>query len=1032
MRILHIGDFHYKSKTKDFNQEKIIEKLITHLKLKDRIDFVFFSGDLVFSGSNISEFEKANDVIFNPLAAQLKIDPANIIISPGNHDVNRNESSEALGFFFNSRENMGTNEKVNDLYSKKGKDYLSSISPIGNYTNFVQNRFCREGDICEPLYSIHKRNFGDKKIGVVTINTSWLSYGKFDDKNNLLFPTQIISETLAEIKDCDIKILIKHHPLHYFKEFNFIELQNQIHQGFDLMFSGHLHKEENATLYNGSNGIYCNVTQASLTYDKDGDIGYSIVNVDFEEPENLVIDKGTFIKSQNEFVDLESVDVTMPSGVVKQKQNRFRKKINEKFNLELENANQLLLNYSSEGFMQNFNDTFTEPILSKQSEAEETTKDNSTSIKFDDLVTGENNFLIFGKDKCGKTSLLRRIQLIQLKNYSFSGKIPFYFDYKEWENKTNEINLLRIIAQYYQINNKDTIDLLKSNRFVFLIDNLNILSPLHNNVLDFIIKNSPRFIFCSESITSRFYSTGILDDLQYERIFFRDLSRNAIRLYTEKIHSVQEEHKDEVVDKITKFCSQLKLPLNFWTISIFLVIFKKSNDDYSKNLFAILDSCVDEILQKKKLAFQKGGLDFDQYKEVCSQIAIYLLKEHKSTVYSATAPHLINFIDEYKKKNRRIVGDAKDIFDFLFECGIFKRKEDNYTFRLNGVFEYFLAYFLNDHPDYFDEILNNDSIYLSFKNELEIYSGFNRKNENLLVRVFNKTKDKLEPIINIYKTVGEIDDILDLKLNRARDFSDTVRHLVVKNPLSNQIKDQINDDLNPIVSDSDVQLKEYIDTEEINFELLEKYILILSRVFKNTDRILNHELVNNAFDFILEAYCYLGYYLIDEFEDYAKTENLKQTSEELDDNIIGENIIKMISNFIPLLVQAMLYDGVGHINLKEIINQKIEDLLNNKKANQYKLYLLYFLLIDIDINQKHLIDKVFEHVNKSALKVSTVLKLNYYLAFKGYKNKTLEQFFRNKIQTAQLRLDGKTDIGEIQRLLSQKSKKNIVKKQRDN
>jgi hypothetical protein len=75
---------------------------------------------------------------------------------------------------------------------------------------------------------------------------------------------------------------------------------------------------------------------------------------------------------------------------------------------------------------------------------------------------------------------------------------------------------------------------------------------------------------------------------------------------------------------------------------------------------------------------------------------------------------------------------------------------------------------------------------------------------------------------------------------------------------------------------------------------------------------------------------------------------------------------------------------------------------------------------------------VFEHVNKSALKVSTVLKLNYYLAFKAYKNKTLEQFFRNKIQTAQLRLDGKTDIGEIQRLLSQKSKKNIVKKQRDN
>ncbi len=1032
MRILHLGDLHYKSKNRDLNQDKIIEKLINHLQKKDKIDFVIFSGDLVFSGVNYDDFESAHNLLFNSLCKQLNIDPSHIIVSPGNHDVNQDEWTDALVYFFNSRENFGSNEKVNDFYSKKGKDYLSSTLSIKNFSNYFHDKFCTEDDICNPLFTIHKRTFQDKKIGIVSMNTSWLSSGRIEDKNNLLFPTQIISEALTEIKDSDIKIIIKHHPLHYFKEFNFIELQNQVHQGFDLMFSGHLHKDENSSIYNGSNGIYCSVTQASLTTDKDGDIGYSIVNIDFDNIGNLIIDKGSYNKTQNDFIDLESVDVTLPTGVEKQKQNRFRKKLNEKYNLELENSNQLLLNYDSDGFIQNFNDTFTDPILSYQTEAEETTKDLSSLVKFDDLVHGDNNYLIFGKDKCGKTSLLKRIQLLQLKDYSFSGKIPFYFDYKEWENKTNEVNLVRLISHYYEINTKDTIELIESNRFVFLIDNLNIQSPLHRNILDFFIKYKSRFIFCSESITSRFYSTSILDDLDHERIFFRDLSRNAIRIYTEKIHTVQEKNKDLVVEKITNFCAQLKLPLNFWTISMILFIFRKSNDDYSKNLFAILDSCVDEILQKKRLAFKKGGLDFDQYKEVCSQIAIYLLKEHKSSVYSTSAANLINFIETYKTKNIRIVGDAKDIFDILFECGIFKRKEENYTFRLNGIFEYFLAYFLNDHPDYMEDILSDDSIYLSFKNELEIYSGFNRKNEKLLDRIFIKTKDKLGPIINLYKNLGEIDDILDMKLNKASEFSDTVRNLVVKNPLDNKSKDKINDDLSPIASDSDVHIKEYINTEEISFELLEKYILILSRVFKNTDRILNQELVNKSFDFILEAYCYLGYYLIDEFEDYATSENLKLSFEELEDSVIGENIIKIISNFIPLMVQSMLYDGVGHINLKEVINQKIEELLKNKKVNQYKLFLLYFLLIDIDITQRNLIDKVFENVNKSALKVSTFLKLNYYLAFKAYNNKTLEQFFRNKIQHAQLRLDSKTKIGEIQKLLSKKSKRNIVKKQREN
>jgi predicted MPP superfamily phosphohydrolase len=1029
MRILHIGDFHFKSKGRGFDQETVVSKFIEHLSLKEKIDFVFFSGDLVFSGSNSEDFEKAHKLLFEPMYDKLSLALDNIILSPGNHDVNRNECSEALAYFFNSRENMGTNEKVDKLYLSKGKDYINSIASINSYYQYSKKYFFKHGDSHEPLYSVHKRTLGSKKIGIITIHSAWLSTGFLDDKNNLLFPPILIKEALKQIKDSDIKILIKHHPLHYFKEFNFIELQNIIHQEFDLMFSGHIHKEENSAVYNGTNGIYCNVTQASLTYDKGAEIGYSIVNVDFDDLENLIIDKGTFIKKQNDFIDLESVEVTLPCGLEKKKQNRFRQKIVEKYNNELENSNQLLLSYDVDEINQNFLDTFTPPKLSKNSEAEQTSNDETFNVSFDSLLSKDDNYLIFGEDKCGKTSLLKRGQLYYLKNYSFNGYVPFYFDYKEWENSENKVDLIRIIANYYQINKKDTEDIVKSGKFVVLVDNLNVRSPLHEIVLNFIVDNKPRFIVCSEYVASRVYSTSILDDLDFERIFFRDLSRKEIRLYTEKNDSVKAAKTDEVVEKITNFCTQLKLPLNFWTVSIILVIFKKSNDDYTKSLFAVLDLCVDEMLQKKKLAFQKGGLEFDQYKEVCSQLAFYLLTKHRSTVYSANALNIINFIDNYKKKNRRIVGDAKDIFDFLLESGILKRKGDLYTFRLNGVFEYFLAYFINDDATYIDEILKNDAIYLSFKNELEIYSGLNRRNEELLDRIFAKTKDKINPIIKLYESFGEIDDILDIKLTKAQEFSRTIKKLVVNNPLSGTEKDELSDALSPMEIESDVKLKEYINTDEINFELLEKYIVILSRVFKNSDRILNQELVNKIFDFIVEGYCYLGYYLIDEFEEYAKTENLKLTADELQDKVIGENILKLVSNFIPLLVQAMLHDGVGHINLKDIIKQKIEELLRNKDRNQFKLYLLYFLQIDIDINQKNLIEDIFQNVHKSALKVSTLLKLNYYLAFKAYKNKALEKFFRDKIQQAQFRIDSKTDISDFQRMLSRKEKSGIVKKQ---
>jgi 3',5'-cyclic AMP phosphodiesterase CpdA len=59
MRILHITDFHYKSPTySKFDQDKIIDKFLSQLKTT-KVDFVFFTGDLVFSGSEVRHFVDA-------------------------------------------------------------------------------------------------------------------------------------------------------------------------------------------------------------------------------------------------------------------------------------------------------------------------------------------------------------------------------------------------------------------------------------------------------------------------------------------------------------------------------------------------------------------------------------------------------------------------------------------------------------------------------------------------------------------------------------------------------------------------------------------------------------------------------------------------------------------------------------------------------------------------------------------------------------------------------------------------------------
>ena len=119
---------------------------------------------------------------------------------------------------------------------------------------------------------------------------------------------------------------------------------------------------------------------------------------------------------------------------------------------------------------------------------------------------------------------------------------------------------------------------------------------------------------------------------------------------------------------------------------------------------------------------------------------------------------------------------------------------------------------------------------------------------------------------------------------------------------------------------------------------------------------------------------------------------------------------------------------MGNFNFKEIIEDRIRQYRKNLKENQYKLFILYFLLLDcIDLKGNHsLIDDVFADIKLPPLKVATMFKLNFYLAFKAYKNPTLESFIKQKVQESQIRLDSSMDAADIQKGLSEQSKRNIV------
>jgi predicted MPP superfamily phosphohydrolase len=1024
MRILHIGDYHYKPKGNNYEQNLMVTKMIDNLKSKPKIDLVLFSGDLVNSGSDYQNFELAHESLIKKISIELQIPFSNIIISPGNHDIRREDCMKSIINYFD--EKITNNDQINQEYDKNSNDYKLSIKSSQNYIKYLKTHFQNEYIEINDLVSLNLKDIAGKKIAIVALNSAWLSCGHREDKNFLMFPSLVLKNLILKIKDTDCKILMIHHPLSYFKEFNAIELEDLIHKEFDFIFSGHIHREQISTKYAGNNGIYANTTQATLTFDKDGQIGYSVINYSLEDSSEIVINRASYNLKDHLFIDSPPVHLHVPCGEEKAQQNKIRSKITSKFSVELNKANELLLEYDEESG-RNFLDFFTNPVLSLNSGTDNTKSDKPGLFNFETLYTDEKSYLIFGKDKSGKTSLLKKMQLYFLKNYSQFGKVPFYLDYKDLEMKSNPIDLNKLIRNYYEIPKADSEKLIENGQVILLIDNLNTTSPVNWIVVSFLDQHRDiQFVICSDYIASRIYFEE-LDHLEYTKLYFKDLTRKEIRQYSKKHNSVKEYKEEEVLEKVTKMLKQLQLPVNYWTVSLILLIYKKSNNDYNKNLFGILDLCVDEILQKKQLLLLKTKLSFDQYKEICSRIAHYLLTKFKDDVYSAPAVLIINYIDSLIKSNIRLVGDANDIFNYLFEVGLLKEKNGKYTFRLNGLFEYFLAYYIDHHPEFKEEILNDNSIYLVFKNELEIYSGLNRKDEKFLVAIFNKTKIVFDKIITNYKEYGSVDNVLMQKLGEVYEFTEHIKSASIKSALTHEAQDLAKDSVDPLNSmgNSEVHLKEFIDANNITPEVLEKYLIIFSRVFKNCDNIANTNLIFEIFEYLLESYISWGFYLIDHFANESNLIEINVNSNnENNEVIIGQKILGILTNFVPILSQILLYDGIGHPNMENIIGKLINKYEPVYKENQYKLFLLYFLLMDIDTKtNKKYIDDVFEKITLSPLKVSTYFKLNFYLLFKTYQNKDLENFFKIKVRDSQKRMDEKLIVSsEYNKTLSNKQK----------
>lgn len=996
VRILHFSDFHFK-KDSVAEFENAARKMAESIKDKS-IDFVVFSGDLVFKDFGLDTFKKVYDFLFKPILKSCGVTEDRLLIVPGNHDMDRDNELDAISDVLSRISDVDSLEK----FCKSDEQVKLSMNRFKNYNKLIHDKFAKQANVTKFALSF-TRELNGRKYGFVGLNSSWRCFESSKDRGNLLFPISQVREAFSKVDGCDIVFCAMHHNLSDFKDFIAQEMEDIIHDKGHVLFTGHYHKMGAQAVATSDIGLIHSIAPATYNKgDKTSQYGYCLLNID---EETLDLQETPYYLVNGEFVEGKTRCLEIPMSEEKKKINDFRKLIRRKTQEAILKADDLFVYGKSADEFQTFSNLFKEPIIKDKSLQEIiTTHHDGKRVNLDSILKSDKSVIIFGHDKCGKTSLLYKLLIEGLKSYSASNVLPLYVDFKKLSKGKKAWDIKDLIRQYYELSKRDTEKLIADNRILLLVDDINLHdSNIVNVFLEQLKKCSTvNFIACAEETMSSQCALINFTDEGIYKYYIHDITQVEVHQLTCSWPNIAKERRKEIEEKIMRIFSQMHIPFNYWTTSLFLWILERTDESNIHNNFELINLYVDEILGKNEFVFNSElTVDYDDVKSYLSSFAKFIFQHN----YCVSERELLDFTTEYHDSHKKFTIGVVDIINLLRDKNIIvnisegKNVEPSYTFRLKGIFEYFLAYKMKDDALFRDEILNDQSYFFGFGNEIELYAGFQKKDVETINKVFSIVKNILSTLTNQPNYLR-----LDARINECLEVK-PINVQVVGNLLE-RISNISEDDVDGtalflssdtiVTDDSKVEPKAKYENYELTSGNVEKALFILSRVYRNSKICDDFQKSNEILDFILNGVCNLGFMLVED----AKKLDIDM------DSATMKNVIQMVSNYMPIIIETFLYDAISQKNLTRVFQDKLNEYISNPEGNEFRIFILTLLLVDLDVKGNlDVLKQNLKYLKLRPLRFAVVAKL-LLLAIKYSDNAFLKDQIRKLVDELKDDFDG--------------------------
>ena len=273
---LHLSDLHLGKD--DYNENIVLETLFEDIKKqrqdkKISFDFIFITGDVTYSGQN-QEFVLAKNFI-DRLSRVASVSLDNIVVVPGNHDVNRKAVPFSAQNSISSLSNRNTVNHIIDDFEEM-KTYLRPLENFQEFTNtFNWSETKNNGS---PSFTIN-RKINNISVSVLALNSAWAAYGGKNEKGMLLVGEKQVSYALKNAEEPDLIISLIHHPFEWLKDFDNNDCKSRLERSVDYILTGH---EHNINVFRQAyNGRAFEISAGATYFDRDYSNSYNIVVNDF-------------------------------------------------------------------------------------------------------------------------------------------------------------------------------------------------------------------------------------------------------------------------------------------------------------------------------------------------------------------------------------------------------------------------------------------------------------------------------------------------------------------------------------------------------------------------------------------------------------------------------------------------------------------------------------------------------------------------------------------------------------------------------